>query len=212
MGPSGCGKSTLLHLLGGLDRPTSGELSLQGRRVEGLSETQWAVIRRRQIGIVFQFFNLVTNLSVSGNIELPALLAGATSGAAQRRRVALLDELGIGDLASAYPATLSGGQQQRVALARSLVNQPALLLADEPTGNLDSQSTREVLNLLRQMHSSGQTIVMVTHDASVASVADRVVRMRDGKISDEMLFDIDAAESNPPGQLFSDLFHLESSS
>jgi putative ABC transport system ATP-binding protein len=210
MGPSGCGKSTLLHVLGGLDRPTAGEISFQGRRVDGLSETKWAVLRRRQIGIVFQFFNLVTNLSVSGNVELPALLAGTSSGAAQRRRVALLDELGIGNLAPAYPSTLSGGQQQRVALARALVNQPALLLADEPTGNLDSQSTREVLNLLRQMHNGGQTIVLVTHDASVASIADRVISMRDGRIIDETAFGAGNVPPSQPSQLFTDLFQMES--
>jgi putative ABC transport system ATP-binding protein len=210
MGPSGCGKSTLLHLLGGLDRPTAGEISFQGRRVDGLSETKWAILRRRQIGIVFQFFNLVTNLSVSGNVELPALLAGTSSSAAHRRRIALLDELGIGNLASAYPSTLSGGQQQRVALARALVNQPALLLADEPTGNLDSQSTREVLNLLRQMHASGQTIVMVTHDASVASIADRVISMRDGRIIDETAFGAGEVPLKQSSQLFTDLFQMES--
>lgn len=210
MGPSGCGKSTLLHLLGGLDRPTAGEISFQGQRVDGLSETKWAILRRRQIGIVFQFFNLVTNLSVSGNVELPALLAGTSSTAAHRRRTALLDELGIGALAAAYPSTLSGGQQQRVALARALVNQPALLLADEPTGNLDSQSTREVLNLLRQTHDGAQTIVMVTHDASVASIADRVISMRDGRIIDETAFGASAVPAHPSSQLFTDLFEMES--
>jgi putative ABC transport system ATP-binding protein len=185
MGPSGCGKSTLLHLLGGLDRPSAGELYLAGRRVDRLSEAKWAVVRRRQIGFVFQFFNLIGNLTVADNVELPALLAGLSSGEARARRQTLLSELGIADRAGAVPAQLSGGQQQRVALARALVNRPAVLLADEPTGNLDSASTKEVLNLLRRSHEQGQTTFLVTHDARVASVADRVITMRDGRIVDE---------------------------
>jgi putative ABC transport system ATP-binding protein len=207
MGPSGCGKSTLLHLLGGLDRPSAGELQLGGQRVEGLSEAKWAVLRRRRIGVVFQFFNLIGNLSVADNVELPALLAGEASGAARRRRTALLAELGIAEVAAAFPSALSGGQQQRVALARALVNQPDLLLADEPTGNLDSQSTREVLALLRRSHERGQTIVLVTHDASVASVADRVVRMRDGRIVDETQLGL--ASTNDPSQVLAGMIQLE---
>jgi putative ABC transport system ATP-binding protein len=185
MGPSGCGKSTLLHLLGGLDRPTAGELYLAGQRVDGLSETRWAVLRRQRVGFVFQFFNLVGNLTVADNVELPALLAGLSPGEARRRREALLAELGIADKARAVPAQISGGQQQRVALARALVNRPAVLLADEPTGNLDTQATRDVLALLARYHAQGQTILLVTHDPRVASVADRVVTMRDGRITDE---------------------------
>jgi putative ABC transport system ATP-binding protein len=185
MGPSGCGKSTLLHLLGGLDRPTSGEIHFNSRRVDQLNESSWAVMRRRQVGFVFQFFNLIGNLTVADNVELPALLAGISSGEAKRRRTALLDELGIGEWASHVPAQLSGGQQQRVALARALVNHPAVLLADEPTGNLDTQATREVLDLLTRFHGQGQTIVLVTHDSRVASAADRVITMRDGRITDE---------------------------
>ncbi len=185
MGPSGCGKSTLLHLLGGLDRPTAGELQLHGRRVDRLSEAKWSVLRRKEIGFVFQFFNLIGNLSVADQVELPALLAGFSAGEARRRREHLLAELGIAEKASAVPAQLSGGQQQRVALARALINRPAVLLADEPTGNLDTQSTREVLALLRRSHADGQTVLLVTHDARVASVADRVITMRDGAIVDE---------------------------
>lgn len=187
MGPSGCGKSTLLHLMSGLDRPTAGEVYLKGRRVDSLSEAAWAVLRRRQIGFVFQFFNLISNLTVADNVELPALLAGASAREAQARREALLTQLGLGDKAETVPTRLSGGQQQRVALARALVNRPAVLLADEPTGNLDSQSTAEVLGLLRQAHEEGQSIFMVTHDPRIACAADRVLHMCDGQIVGETL-------------------------
>jgi len=182
MGPSGCGKSTLLHLLGGLDRPTSGEILLDGERVDELSETAWARRRRRRIGYVFQFFNLVGNLSAADNIELPALVAGRSTADARASRLALMRELNIEDRANLAPAQLSGGEQQRVAIARALVNDPDLLLADEPTGNLDSSSADEVLELLRHSHERGQTIVMVTHDPRVAAAADRIVHMKDGRI------------------------------
>jgi putative ABC transport system ATP-binding protein len=185
MGPSGCGKSTLLHMLGGLDQPTDGAVWLNGERVDGLSEKAWALLRRRQIGFVFQFFNLIGNLTVADNVELPALLAGASPRQARVRRVELLEELGIAELANTLPGRVSGGQQQRVALARALVNRPAVLLADEPTGNLDSASAREVMDLIRRYHADGQTIILVTHDPRVASAADRVVHMRDGAITDE---------------------------
>jgi putative ABC transport system ATP-binding protein len=185
MGPSGCGKSTLLHLLGGLDRPTAGTIELRSRRVERLSESAWAVLRRREIGFVFQFFNLVGNLTVAENVELPALLMGVSRDAARRRRVELLDRLDVSARADSLPSQLSGGQQQRVALARALVNRPAVLLADEPTGNLDSASAREVLLLLRGAQAAGQTVVLVTHDARVAAAADRVVSLRDGLVVDE---------------------------
>ncbi|HWC31104.1 MAG TPA: ABC transporter ATP-binding protein [Dehalococcoidia bacterium] len=185
IGPSGCGKSTLLHLLGGLDSPTTGEIHLADRRVDRLSETAWAVIRRRQIGYMFQSYNLIANMSAADNIELPALMAGQSAGEARKRRDRLVNQLGIAEQARMAPGRMSGGQQQRVALARALINDPDLLIADEPTGNLDSQSTREVLNTLRDCHARGQTIVLVTHDPNVASCADRVVRMRDGKIVGE---------------------------
>ena len=186
MGPSGCGKSTLLHLSGGLDRPTSGEVYLNGARVDTLSEAGWAVLRRRQVGFVFQFFNLIGNLTVADNVELPALLAGVSSNEARRRRQALLADLSITDKADIVPSQLSGGEQQRVALARALINQPAVLLADEPTGNLDSQSAAEVLSLLRRMNEQGQAILLVTHDARVASAANRVIYMCDGQVKDEI--------------------------
>ena len=185
MGPSGCGKSTLLHLLGGLDRPTGGEILLRERRVDGLKEAQWARLRRTEIGVVFQFFNLIANLSVADNVELPALLAGVSPGEARQRREELLARLGLDERAGLVPGRLSGGQQQRVAIARALVNRPTLLLADEPTGNLDSVAAREVLTLLQEVHAAGQAILLVTHDARVASMADRIITMRDGAIIDD---------------------------
>jgi putative ABC transport system ATP-binding protein len=189
-GPSGCGKSTLLNLLGGLDRPTAGEIELGGRRVEGFSEARWAHVRRREIGFVFQFFNLIGNLSVADNVELPALLAGVSAREARTRRTDLLTTLGIAEYAGTSPTKLSGGQQQRVAIARALINRPRVLLADEPTGNLDSASARDVMALLRGMHDEReQTIVLVTHDARVAARADRVISMRDGKIAHETRLD-----------------------
>jgi putative ABC transport system ATP-binding protein len=185
MGPSGSGKSTLLHVLGGLEPATSGEIWLRGRRVDGLSTAAWAILRRQHIGFVFQFFNLLSNMTVADNVELPALLAGATPRQARKRREELLTELGIPDKADAAPARLSGGEQQRVALARALANEPSVLLADEPTGNLDSSNTRDVLRLLRRAHDGGQAILMVTHDARVASLADRVINLFDGMVADD---------------------------
>ena len=185
MGPSGSGKSTLLHVLGGLEPATSGEIWLRGRRVDRLSTAGWAILRRRHVGFVFQFFNLLSNMTVADNVELPALLAGATPRQARKRREELLTDLGIADKAGTAPGRLSGGEQQRVALARALANEPSLLLADEPTGNLDSSSTRDVLRLLRRAHDRGQTILMVTHDARVASLADRVINLFDGMVADD---------------------------
>lgn len=185
MGPSGSGKSTLLHLLGGLDSPTRGEVYLNGQRIDAMREAQRAVLRRKQVGFVFQSFNLIGNLSVGDNVELPALVAGTSSAQARQRSQGLLAELGVVGKDRNIPAQLSGGEKQRVALARALVNQPAILLADEPTGNLDSKTTFDVLRLLRQMHTQGQTILMVTHDPNVASIAQRVIFMRDGQISHE---------------------------
>ena len=185
MGPSGSGKSTLLHVLGGLEPATSGEIWLRGQRVDGLSTAAWAILRRQHIGFVFQFFNLLSNMTVGDNVELPALLAGTTPRQARKRREELLAELGIAGKAGAAPARLSGGEQQRVALARALANEPSVLLADEPTGNLDSSNTRDVLRLLRRAHDGGQAILMVTHDARVASLADRVINLYDGMVADD---------------------------
>jgi putative ABC transport system ATP-binding protein len=185
MGPSGSGKSTLLHMLGGLEPATRGEIWLRGRRVDQLSTAAWAILRRRHIGFVFQSFNLLSNMTVADNVELPALLAGDTPRQARRRREELLGELGLAGKAGAAPAQLSGGEQQRVALARALANEPSLLLADEPTGNLDSTNTRDVLRLLQRAHHSGQAILLVTHDARVASRADRVLHLFDGMVADD---------------------------
>ncbi len=185
MGPSGCGKSTLLNLLAGLDRPTAGEVWLDGKRIDQLSETELAQLRRRHIGVVFQFFNLMPTLSAVENVELPLLLVGRRRKDARRSANELLSELGIGDKHAAAPVHLSGGQQQRVALARALANTPDIVLGDEPTGNLDSAAAREVLGLLRGARDRGQTVLLVTHDARVAAAADRVITLRDGLVSDE---------------------------
>jgi putative ABC transport system ATP-binding protein len=183
MGPSGCGKSSLLHLLGGLDSPDAGTASVDGEDLSGLSETRRALLRRKRIGYVFQFFNLVQDFTVAENVELPMLLAGAGRAAARRRRGELLGAVGLADVAGASPSELSGGQQQRVAIARALANRPRVLLADEPTGNLDTESARQVLALLGDQHEAGQTIVMVTHDVRVAAAADRVLVMEDGRFT-----------------------------
>jgi putative ABC transport system ATP-binding protein len=195
MGPSGCGKSTLLHLLGGLDVPDAGEITVAGEAVTGRSEADRAVLRRRLIGYVFQSYNLVPDLSVAENIELPAQLAGASRREARTLATTLLEELGLADTLGSSPAELSGGQQQRVAIARALVNRPPLLLADEPTGALDTESAATVLGMLRRSHASGQAIVLVTHDHRVAAGADRVLVMQDGAIRDERHLKPAGAES-----------------
>ncbi|MEE1942672.1 ABC transporter ATP-binding protein [Streptomyces sp. TRM 70361] len=188
-GPSGAGKSTLLHLLGGLQKPDSGRIWFDGTCLDPYGEARWAVLRRRRIGIVFQFFNLVSNLTVADNVELPALLAGRGPKRARADRAELLAELGLTGKERSMPGELSGGEQQRVALARALVNQPDLLLADEPAGSLDSRGTREVLRLLSRFHARGQTILLVTHDARMASAADRVISFFDGRIADDAALD-----------------------
>jgi ABC-type lipoprotein export system ATPase subunit len=186
MGPSGCGKSTLLHLLGGLDRPSGGELWLEGTRIDRLSERGLAKLRRRQVGFVFQAFHLMDELTARENVELPALLAGRSPRQARTRALELLEQVGLADRGGHLPSALSGGQRQRVAIARALVNEPLVVLADEPTGNLDSASTLEVLRLFNDLHSLGLTLVIVTHDERVAATADRLVSMRDGSLVDEM--------------------------
>jgi len=182
MGPSGCGKSTLLNLVAGLDTADEGEISVAGEQVTGRGEDDLARLRRRHIGLVFQFFNLLEGMTVLENVTLPAVIAGRRRKMAETRARDLLDLLGISDKAGALPGVLSGGQRQRLALARALANEPTLLLADEPTGALDSAGGEEIIELLRRLHAGGQTIVMVTHDAGVAAAAGRLVRMRDGRI------------------------------
>ncbi|HXN61706.1 MAG TPA: ABC transporter ATP-binding protein [Acidimicrobiales bacterium] len=183
MGPSGCGKSTLLNLIAGLDVADEGTITVAGELVTGRTEDELSQLRRRHIGIVFQFFNLLEGMTVLENVALPAVIAGRKRKAAETRARDLLDLLGIGDKAGTVPGMLSGGQRQRLAIARALANEPTLLLADEPTGALDSEGGQEVIELLSRLHSGGQTIVLVTHDAGVASAADRIVRMRDGRIA-----------------------------
>jgi putative ABC transport system ATP-binding protein len=187
MGPSGCGKTTLLNVLTGVDRPSAGEIWLGDQRLDQRSEAQLAILRRQRIGLIFQAFNLLNNMTALENVMLPALLAGSGAGAARRRARGLLGDLGLDAHAGKLPGQLSGGQQQRVAIARALVNDPAVLYADEPTGNLDAQTGHEVLRLLKRLHQRGLTIVLVTHDAQVASQAQRIITMRDGRIVDEMV-------------------------
>ena len=182
MGPSGCGKSTLLHLLGGLERPDAGEVRLAGERVDGSSETEWAILRRRNIGFVFQAFNLVDELTAVENVELPALLLGAARNEARRKALSLLERLRVAERAGHLPDRLSGGERQRVAVARALINEPLVVLADEPTGNLDSRATGDILGLFAELRDARQTLLLVTHDARVASIADRLLTMRDGAV------------------------------
>ncbi|MFG1700629.1 ABC transporter ATP-binding protein [Nonomuraea sp. NPDC049309] len=188
MGPSGCGKSTLLHVLGGLERPTGGEVWLAGQRIDTLSERALARLRRRSVGFVFQAFHLVEELSAAENVELPALLAGRSPRQARRRASELLEHVGLAGRARHLPSELSGGQRQRVAIARALVNEPRVVLADEPTGNLDSAATNDILRLFEDLRRSGQTLVIVTHDERVAATADRLITMRDGMfVGDTMM-------------------------
>jgi putative ABC transport system ATP-binding protein len=182
MGPSGCGKSTLLNLIAGLDTPTDGEIAVADESLVGKDENDLARMRRKHIGIVFQFFNLLEGMSVLENVTLPAVIAGTPRKQAETRARDLLDLLGLADKAKNAPGVLSGGQRQRLAIARALANRPTLVLADEPTGALDSAGGVEVMELFRRLHADGQTILLVTHDEKVAQHADRIVKMRDGKI------------------------------
>jgi putative ABC transport system ATP-binding protein len=204
MGPSGSGKSTLLHLLGGLDRPSSGQIVLAGRRVDQMSERALARLRREKIGFVFQSFQLIDELTAVENVEVPELLAGRSRRAARARASQLLGKVGLADRADFLPSALSGGQRQRVAIARALANQPLVIFADEPTGNLDSDATAEVLRLFGDLRLSGQTLVLITHDPAVATVASRVIFMRDGVFTEE------TRSVNGGGRQFGRLAGLES--
>jgi putative ABC transport system ATP-binding protein len=185
MGPSGCGKSTLLNLIAGLDKADDGEIRIADEVITGKSEDELARMRRRHIGIVFQFFNLLEGMTVLENVVLPAVIAGTKRKPAETRARDLLDLLGLADKAKDAPGVLSGGQRQRLAIARALANQPTLVLADEPTGALDSAGGHEVLELFSRLHRDGQTILMVTHNQEVADAADRIVHMRDGRVDDD---------------------------
>jgi len=182
IGPSGSGKSTLMAILGCLDIPTGGEYTLAGQRVDGLSGKELAAIRNEKIGFVFQQYNLLPKATILRNVELPMLYAGVSRRERRQRALELLEKVGIPDKANALPAQLSGGQRQRVAIARALANRPALLLADEPTGALDTRTGEEVLGLFHELHSQGNTVVLVTHDPGIAARAERRVELRDGLI------------------------------
>ncbi|MEU5764333.1 ABC transporter ATP-binding protein [Streptomyces asoensis] len=186
LGPSGSGKSTLLNLIAGLDRPDAGTVTVDGVRVDRLGEAGSALYRRSKVGMVFQFFNLLDDLTVIDNVVLPARLAGTARGEAHRRAAELLELLGIGRHARAFPGRLSGGERQRVAVARALMNRPTLLLADEPTGALDTAAGQDVSGLLAGLHAEGQTVVLVTHDLALArACTQRTVRIADGRITED---------------------------
>ncbi|MEQ4302092.1 ABC transporter ATP-binding protein [Plantactinospora sp. B6F1] len=186
MGPSGCGKSTMLNMVAGLDRPTSGDVIVHGEDLGRLDETGRALFRRRRIGMIFQFFNLLDDLPALDNVALAAQLVGVSARQARRRALELLDELDIADRRDIYPAALSGGERQRVAVARALMNRPALLLADEPTGALDSSAGEQVMDLLLDLNQIGQTLLLVTHDERLATrCASRLVELADGRVTGE---------------------------
>ncbi|MCB0194987.1 MAG: ABC transporter ATP-binding protein [Anaerolineae bacterium] len=183
MGPSGCGKSTLLHLLGGLDRPTEGAVSIDGQALAAMSDDAVTELRRRKIGFVFQFFNLIPILTSIENASLPLLLDGKNAADIKQKAVELLTKVGLGQRLDSRPNQLSAGQQQRVAIARALITEPILVLADEPTGNLDTRSSDEIVDLLKQVAKAwGRAVVMVTHDPRIAAYADRIIFLKDGKI------------------------------
>ena len=187
VGPSGSGKSTLLHLVGGLDRPTSGKVLIGGNDINKLSDDKLAELRNEKIGFVFQFYNLIPYLPVIKNVELPLIVKGVSSQERKERVLKLLEEVGLKDKAFTRPTRISGGEQQRVAIARALINNPEILLADEPTGNLDSKNSMMIAELFRKLNDKGRTIVMVTHNLEVASYAKRILYIRDGLIEREEL-------------------------
>jgi putative ABC transport system ATP-binding protein len=185
MGPSGSGKSTLLNLIGGLDQPSSGEIFIDKRPLHGISDDELTLIRRRRVGFIFQFFNLLPILTATENVGLPLLLEGIPFSRVKPKAEALLKKVGLAERTEHRPEQLSGGEMQRVAIARALVTEPTVLLADEPTGNLDSHTSLEIFDLLKALHSEGQTIVMVTHDAKAATYGTRMIMLRDGSIAED---------------------------
>ncbi len=190
MGPSGCGKSTLLHLIGGLDRPTGGKVSIEGTSIADMDDDHLTELRRRKIGFVFQFFNLIPVLNALENAALPVTLDGVKPAEAQEKSREWLTRFGLSDRLSSRPDQLSGGQQQRVAIARALAAEPALILADEPTGNVDTRAGDEIAGLLRDVSKKyGRTVVMVTHDPRIAAYADRIIFLKDGKVVDETILE-----------------------
>ncbi len=187
MGPSGSGKSTLMNILGCLDRPTSGDYCLESRNISTLSDDELAAVRNAKIGFVFQTFNLLPRFSALKNVEVPLIYGGVPARKRRERAVPLLERVGLGARLEHKPTELSGGQQQRVAIARALVNNPPLLLADEPTGNLDSRSGEEILNILTELNRQGVTIIIVTHDPNVAAQCKRVIQLKDGRILNDQV-------------------------
>jgi putative ABC transport system ATP-binding protein len=188
MGPSGCGKSTLLHLLGGLDRPSIGKVIIEGTSIAEMSDERLTKLRRRKIGFVFQFFNLIPVLTAAENAALPVTLDGVKPAEANSKAIQWLERFGLGDRLTNRPDQLSGGEQQRVAIARALVSEPALILADEPTGNLDTRAGDEITGLLREVSKQYErTVIMVTHDPRIAAYSDRIIFLKDGKVVDETL-------------------------
>jgi putative ABC transport system ATP-binding protein len=186
MGASGSGKSTLLNLIGGLDQPTSGEIFIDGRPLHGISDDELTLIRRRRVGFIFQFFNLLPILTAAENVSLPLLLEGTPYSEIKPKAIKLLEQVGLGARTEHRPEQLSGGEMQRVAIARALVTNPAVLLADEPTGNLDSHTSEDIFMLLKALHHQGQTIVMVTHDSRAAAYGSRIITLKDGALSEDI--------------------------
>jgi putative ABC transport system ATP-binding protein len=192
MGPSGSGKSTLLNLIGGLDQPTTGEIFIDGRPLHGIPDDELTLIRRRRVGFVFQFFNLLPILTAVENVSLPLLLEGIPLPRIRPKAVHLLEQVGLGKRTEHRPEQLSGGEMQRVAIARALITDPAVLLADEPTGNLDSHTSEEIFILLANLNEKGQTIVMVTHDPKAAAYGTRIITLKDGALSEDISLEGDA--------------------
>jgi putative ABC transport system ATP-binding protein len=211
MGPSGSGKSTLLHLIGGLDKPSNGEIHLAGQRLSLLKDNQITLLRRRNVGFVFQFFNLLPTLTAEENITLPLLIDGKSIQKYSERLNKLLDLIGLSDRRRHKPEQLSGGEQQRVALARALITEPAIVLADEPTGNLDTKTGTTIMELLRRSCDElGQTIVVVSHDPRAASFASRVVFLRDGSVVNELRFDLQFSQAQRLRSIIDEMEKLES--